>query len=65
LFTDFINKSKGKTQARCPSHNAFKCTGDCGDVDCETHFMDMDDMEKHLNKAKNPVPLGACSGVRI
>ncbi|XP_022794519.1 meiosis regulator and mRNA stability factor 1-like [Stylophora pistillata] len=37
---------------RCPSHNAFKCTGECGFDDCSTHFMEQDALQEHVNRGR-------------
>ena len=38
--------------ARCPSHNAFKCTGECGFDGCNTHFMEKDALQEHINRGR-------------
>ncbi|KAJ7340352.1 hypothetical protein OS493_003095 [Desmophyllum pertusum] len=38
--------------SRCPSHNAFKCTGECGFDDCNTHFMEQDALQEHINRGR-------------
>ena len=38
--------------ARCPSHNAFKCTGECGFDECNTHFMEQDALQEHINRGR-------------
>ena len=38
--------------ARCPSHNAFKCTGECGFDGCNTHFMEQDALQEHINRGR-------------
>lgn len=37
---------------RCPSHNAFKCTGECGFDDCNTHFMEQDALQEHIQRGR-------------
>lgn len=38
--------------ARCPSHNAFKCTGECGFDECNTHFMEQEALQEHINRGR-------------
>ncbi|XP_048575860.1 uncharacterized protein LOC5520570 isoform X1 [Nematostella vectensis] len=47
---------------RCPSHNAFKCNGECGSEECDTHFMEMEAMKEHIKRGKERkhLPSGAC-----
>ncbi|KAL9957262.1 hypothetical protein ACROYT_G038876 [Oculina patagonica] len=40
------------TASRCPSHNAFKCTGECGFDDCNTHFMEQEALQEHINRGR-------------
>ena len=37
---------------RCPSHNAFKCTGECGFDECNTHFMEQEALQEHINRGR-------------
>ncbi|XP_015771787.1 PREDICTED: uncharacterized protein LOC107350076 [Acropora digitifera] len=37
---------------RCPSHNAFKCTGECGFDDCNTHFMEQVALQEHIQRGR-------------
>lgn len=46
---DTVNK---EIPSRCPSHNAFKCTGECGLDDCNTHFMEQDHLQEHIKKGR-------------
>lgn len=47
--TDHVIKG---TALRCPSHNAFKCTGECGFDDCNTHFMEQEALQEHINRGR-------------
>ena len=38
--------------SRCASHNAFKCTGECGFDDCNTHFMEQDALQEHIKRGR-------------
>ena len=50
---------------RCPSHNAFKCTGECGFDDCNTHFMEQESLRDHISRGRERrvTPSAACSHV--
>lgn len=48
-MSDIVNKV---VPQRCPSHNAFKCTGECGFDDCNTHFMEEDALQEHIQRGR-------------
>ena len=51
---------------RCPSHNAFKCFGECGNKDCNTHFLEHSAYLEHVKMAMKKLaqPLDTCIKVR-
>ena len=48
---------------RCPSHNAFKCFGECGNKDCNTHFLEHSAYLEHVKMAMKKLaqPLDTCT----
>ncbi|XP_046855493.1 meiosis regulator and mRNA stability factor 1-like isoform X2 [Xenia sp. Carnegie-2017] len=52
----------GALPLRCPSHNAFKCFGECGNKDCNTHFLDHAAYVEHVTMAKTNLaqPVDKC-----
>ena len=38
--------------ALCSSHNTFKCTGQCGFDECNTHFGDQEPLQEHINRGR-------------
>ena len=55
LFIYYLLKgeSKKKQLLRCHSHNAFKCFGDCGTKDCNTHFQTEEGLKEHISKNRS------------
>ncbi|XP_066927904.1 meiosis regulator and mRNA stability factor 1-like [Clytia hemisphaerica] len=39
---------KKKQLVRCPSHNAYKCLGECGKKNCNTHFQTEKGLQEHI-----------------
>ena len=52
---------------RCPSHNAFKCFGECGNKECSTHFLEHAAYLEHVEMAMKKLvqPVGTCIKVRF
>ncbi|XP_028415936.1 meiosis regulator and mRNA stability factor 1-like [Dendronephthya gigantea] len=51
------------TVTRCPSHNAFKCFGECGNEDCNTHFLDNAAYHEHVKTSMKKLahPVDTCT----
>ena len=48
LFLCILAEVKKKQLVRCPSHNAYKCLGECGKKNCNTHFQTEKGLQEHI-----------------
>lgn len=51
VFFNFSINVLGSKIQRCDSHNAYKCSGHCGNISCMTHFQSKEDLLKHIEQS--------------
>ena len=53
-FSSYIvlGELKKNQLARCNSHNAYKCFGECRVNNCNTHFQTEDGLKQHISKSR-------------